>query len=183
MYLHGAQQSHPHYPRNKSGWKMYASWAHCHIEHTGWPRRRVGAVQEWAAHSFCMSVSFHNSSAEHDCQASLQLQRSIRACHLAITTERWGPGVRIPLAPSALAIPPSSPVSQPAPCSGLKEIIKLYQQIRNSSRLPPTAATPSDFPWDALCIKAALTFFHVFYPKLNVSFLLIERKERKRHEL
>lgn len=47
-----------------------------------------GSVQVWAAHSFCMSVSFHNSSAERDCQASLQLQRSISACHPAITTER-----------------------------------------------------------------------------------------------
>lgn len=33
-----------------------------------------GSAQVWAAHSFCMSVSFHNSSAERDCQASLQLQ-------------------------------------------------------------------------------------------------------------
>lgn len=50
----------------------------------------------WAACSFCMSVSFHNSSAKRDCQASLWFWRSIRSCLQAITTERWGSYFQIP---------------------------------------------------------------------------------------
>lgn len=169
MCLHGAQQSRPHYPSQSGRWmrapQSSLSYRLTKEEEDVWG----GSPQVWAAHSFCMSVSFHNSSAERDCQASLQLQRSIRTCHPAITTERWGPSIRIPLAPSAPAIPASSPVSQPAPCSGLKEIIKLYQQIRNSSRLPPNAATPPRLPvgyaavlkpqWLALLFFSALSQF------------------------
>lgn len=50
----------------------------------------------WAARSFCMSVSFHNSSAKRDCQARLWFWRSIRSCQPAVTTERWGSHFHIP---------------------------------------------------------------------------------------
>lgn len=113
-----------------------------------------------------MSVSFHNSSAERDCQASLQLQRSIRTCHPAITIERWGPGIRIPLAPSAPAIPPSSPVSQPAPCSGTqrdnKTVSANQKQLLSPSncchslRLPPGYAAVLKSHW--------LTLLFLFCP-------------------
>lgn len=60
----------------------------------GWEGGWSGWV--WAARSFCMSVSFHNSSAKRDCQASLWFWRSIRSCLPAITTERWGCYFQIP---------------------------------------------------------------------------------------
>lgn len=53
-------------------------------------------VWVWAARSFCMSVSFHNSSAKRGCQASLWFWRFIRSRQLAITTERWGSYFQIP---------------------------------------------------------------------------------------
>lgn len=104
MCLCGAQLSSPHYLRHSERWiralphsLLYqltrgegedgvgsGEWGGEASGGEGW----VGSVQAWAAHSFCMSVSFHNSSAKHDCQESLQLQRSIRTCQPAITTER-----------------------------------------------------------------------------------------------
>lgn len=74
-----------------------SAWRQPSLSH--WPTEVGGRgawCTVWAARSFCMSVSFHNSSAKRDCQARLWFWRSIRSCQPAVTTERWGSHFRIP---------------------------------------------------------------------------------------
>lgn len=130
--------------------------------------RSGGSLLVWAAHSFCMSVSFHNPSTERDCQASLQLQQSIRACHPAITTERWGPNIRIPLAP---VITPGSLASQPAPCLGPKEIIKWRIKNRLHCWLPLGYAEVSTLHWYTTWLMLLFIFcLFMFSPKIEFCF-------------
>lgn len=136
-----------------------------------------GSVQAWAAHSFCMSVSFHNSSAKRDCQESLQLQRSIRTCQPAITAERWGSGIRIPLAPSAPALPPSRAGQPASTLFGSQRDNKTISMNQKQLQIP---LQPLSLPLPSRgicgCIKDTLTDitflmwpFTFFPPKWNIS--------------
>lgn len=88
MCLYSDQLISPDYLSHSGRWIWVCGRPHCHI---GWPIGGAGwSVWDWAARSFCMSVSFHNSSAKRDCQTSLWFWRSIRNCPPAITTEGWG---------------------------------------------------------------------------------------------
>lgn len=147
MCLNGAQLSSPHYLSQSGRW----IWALRHslsyrLTKEGW----VGGVNPGLGYPQLLYVCLISQFIS---QAWLSGEPSAPAIHqdLSASHHNWEMrlGIRIPLAPSAQAVPPSRPVSQPAPCSGLKEIIKLYQWIRNTSRFPPTACH-SLCTWDIL---------------------------------
>lgn len=101
MCLCGTQLISPDYVP-ESQWKMdLSAWRQPSLSHLltevgGRGGAQSGLPQPGLTYRFCMSVSFHNSSAKHDCQASFRFWRSIRSCQPAVTTERWVSHFHIP---------------------------------------------------------------------------------------
>lgn len=191
---------------SQGGRWMRARGAHCRTEHTAWPRRAVvvvmggvgGSVQVWAAHSFCMSVSFHNSSAERDCQAA-----SVAAIHQGLSPSHHNWEMRPQHSNSISPISPGCTAEQPSqPASNLfgnqrdnKTVSANQKQLPSPSsrchslRLPVGSAAVLEPRWLTLLFFSVLShlllqmkyfcFFQICPPQTS-HFSLDLCKERKK---
>lgn len=170
MCLCSAQLISPDYLSHRGRWIWVRGGSpHCH---TGWPRWGWwGGCIVWATRSFCMSVSFHNSSAKRDCQASLWFWRSIRSCQPAVTTERWGSHFHIPAGQLASTLFPT--LRDNKTISVDQEHLLIPSGHRHSPWLPSRYAAVLESPW--LILLFFFCYFTFCLPNETFPLLQSER--------
>lgn len=127
-----------------------SAWRQPSLSH--WPAE-VGV----GAHSFCMSVSFHNSSAKRDCQASFCFWRSIKSCQPAVTTERWGSHFHIPAGQFASTL--FQTLRDNKTISVNQEHLPIPSSHSHSHWLPSRYAVVLKSPWLILVFFSVLSHF------------------------